>query len=138
MEKRKHLISFFLVALMLALPILGLTAVHSASAQIIQNIETNLQGTQLEELGGSGDNLPATIGRIVGVLLGLLGVVFVVIVIYAGFMWMMAQGDEAKIGKARKTIIQGVVAIVIIFAAYAITSFVISQIGGAASGQGAT
>lgn len=135
-EKRKHLVSFFVLAMMLVLPIMGLTAIHSASADILTNIDQNLKNTQLNELGGEGENLPATIGRIVGVLLGLLGVIFVVIVIYAGFMWMLAQGDDGKIAKARKTIIQGVIAIVIIFAAYAITSFVITQIGGAAANGG--
>ena len=135
--KGKHVISFFVVAMLLVLPLLGLTAIHSASAAgVIDNINSNLQNTQLQSLGGPGDQLPQTIGRIVGVLLGLLGVVFVVIVIYAGFMWMMAQGDDAKIAKARKTIINGVIAIIIIFAAYAITSFVINQIGKAAAGTG--
>lgn len=134
--KGKHLISFFIVALMLALPVLGLTAIHSASAQaqdIINGAQSNLTNTGLIQLGGEGTDLPATVGRIVGILLGLLGVVFVILVIFAGFNWMMAQGDETKIAKARKTIIQGVVAIIIIFAAYAITSFVITQIGGAAA-----
>ncbi len=133
-EKRKHLFSFLMVVMFLAVPVLGLGLVHPASADIVTNIEGNLTATGLQQLGDEGANLPKTIGNVVGVLLGLLGVVFVLIVIYAGFMWMMAQGDETKITKARKTIIQGVVAIVIIFMAYAITSFVIAQIGKTAAG----
>ena len=78
---------------------------------------------------GTQQELPVLIGSIISVLLGFLGVVIVLIIIYAGFLWMTAQGDKAKVEKAKTMISQAVVGLIIIFAAYSITSFVIKNIG---------
>jgi len=70
----------------------------------------------------------AIIGNIIGYALALLGVVFTILTIYAGFLWMTAQGNEEQISKAKKMLTNAVIGMVIIGAAYAISSFVITQI----------
>ena len=72
--------------------------------------------------------LPQIVGGIIQAALGLLGIVLVVIIIYAGFLWMTAQGDDAKVTKAKGMIANAVIGMIIIFAAYAITNFVISAL----------
>lgn len=132
--KRKQLTSFFLLAMLLALPVLGLSLAQPASADLVTNMNANLSNTATQAgYNAGGNDLPKTIGSIISVLLGLLGVVFVVLVIYAGFTWMTANGDDTKIKKARSIIIQSTIAIIIIFMAYAITSFVITQLGNVAA-----
>lgn len=69
------------------------------------------------------------IGNIINVVMGLLGVVAVLVILYGGFMWMTAAGNEEKVGKANKLIIAGIIGLVVIFAAFAIASFVISNLG---------
>ena len=69
-----------------------------------------------------------TIGKVVNVLLGLLGIVFFLIVLYAGYLWMTAQGDTDKVGKAQTMMTQGVIGVIIILSAYAISNFAISQL----------
>lgn len=76
---------------------------------------------------GTGD-LSGKIGAIVGSLLGLVGTVFVVLMIYAGVLWMTAAGEEEKIKKSKDLIIGAVIGLVIIFSAYAITSFVLEDV----------
>jgi len=66
--------------------------------------------------------------------MGLLGIVLVVLVIYAGFLWMTAQGSEEKIKKAKGIISSAIIGLVLIFAAYSITGFVVSSIS-TAQGQ---
>jgi len=64
------------------------------------------------------------IGKLLTYLLTLLELVFLVIVIVSGFVWMTAGGDSAKTEKALKWLINGVIGLVIATAAYFIISFV--------------
>jgi len=75
-----------------------------------------------------------TIGKIINVALSLLGVVVLVIIIYGGFLWMTAGGNDEKVGEAKKWIFGGIIGLVIILSAYAIASFVISNLVSATVG----
>lgn len=68
--------------------------------------------------------IPTKIGQIVGAVLAFVGVIFFVIIIYGGFMWMTAGGNEEKVKKAIELIVQAVVGLIIIGAAYLITKFI--------------
>lgn len=78
--------------------------------------------------GGDDDQIFDTIGNIVNVLLGLLGIIFFLLTLYAGFIWMTAQGEPGKVTKARDMLVQGVIGMVIILSAFAISNFAISQL----------
>lgn len=73
-------------------------------------------------------SLPALIGRGLAVLLGLIGIIFVVYIIWAGIMYMTAAGDDTKVKKAKAMITQSVIGIIIMVGAYAISNFVITQL----------
>jgi len=79
-------------------------------------------------LGETETDLPTMIGNIIGIVLGLLGVVLVVIIVYAGFLWMTSGGDNKQAEKAQTWIKNAVIGLFIIIAAYAITNFVIDQL----------
>jgi len=70
------------------------------------------------------------IGNIIEVLLGFVGVLFLVMIIYGGFTWMTAGGDTNKISKAKDTIIKATIGIVIIMSSYAIVYTIIKQLSG--------
>lgn len=70
------------------------------------------------------DNLPGAIGKMIGGVLSLLGVVFLILTIYGGFTWMLARGNEQESEKARKIIADSIIGLIIVLAAYAITVFV--------------
>jgi len=101
--------------------------------------ETNPQDlnskTLLQEVGKtSGYNiseqntLAGLIGSIVQVLLSLLGVIFIVLMVYAGYNWMTASGDQAKVDKAKDTIQRAVIGLILIVGAYAIYIFVAERL----------
>lgn len=75
-----------------------------------------------------------TVARIINVALGLLGMIAVVIVIYAGFKWMTAGGNEEDASSAKKILYAAVIGLVIILAAYSISRFVITQLFKATTG----
>lgn len=77
---------------------------------------------------GTNIALISSIARIINILLGFLGVVAVILVLWGGFKWMTAAGEESKIDEAKKLMGAGVVGLIIILAAYAITAFVVSQL----------
>ncbi|PIR47456.1 hypothetical protein COV06_03290 [Candidatus Uhrbacteria bacterium CG10_big_fil_rev_8_21_14_0_10_50_16] len=87
------------------------------------------QAADITTIGGGGqDQIFNTIGNVVNVLLGLLGIIFFLITLYAGFIWMTAQGDPAKVTKATTMLTQGVIGMIIILSAFAISNFAISQL----------
>lgn len=70
----------------------------------------------------------AVAGKIINVFFGVLGIIFLVLMLYGGYMWMTARGESEKVDKAKDLITQAVIGIVIILAAYAITEFVILRL----------
>lgn len=90
----------------------------------------------LSRLAGAGSSAgfsqTTTVFGVVSVIinaaLGLLGVIFLILLIYAGFMYMTAGGDESKTETARHTITRAVIGLAIVLASYAIANFVVPQI----------
>ena len=72
---------------------------------------------------------PAQIAAlIIKSLLTLLGIIFVVLIIYGGYLYMTAQGKEDQIKKAKQTIIAASIGVGIIILSYAIASFILNAI----------
>lgn len=82
---------------------------------------------QLKAAGESmGENPVPTdprfiVADIIKVALGLLGTIFVALAVYAGFLWMTAAGESEKVDKAKKLLMDAVIGLGIILAAYSIT-----------------
>ena len=77
-------------------------------------------------VGKSTDDIRDQIRRVINIVLGFLGVVGVIVVIYGGVLWMTSAGDEEKVDKGKKTIIAGVIGIIIIGIAWTIVSYVLN------------
>ena len=78
----------------------------------------------------------STLGLVVRTALSLMGVVFMSLIVYAGFTWMTAQGDESKVEKAIGTIRRAVIGLIITVGAYSITQFVVPRIVERTADQG--
>jgi len=93
-------------------------------------IETGLKTTA----GRAGLDFEAEPAEIVGGIIytfySVIGIILLIIIIYAGFLWMTAGGSEEKVEKAKKFLTNGVIGLVIILSAYAITAYVISRLTG--------
>lgn len=112
------------LAFFLALPVFAFAAT-----------DTNL--TDVGTGGGFSDTgLMDIIGRIIAVALTFLGVVFLILMIYAGAIWMTAGGDGKKVEKAKQILINAVVGLVITLAAYGISTFLLNLLGNATGGSG--
>jgi amino acid transporter len=109
---------------------------QKASAALLQPDTSKDIKDRAEDLGGSaGFNTRQGLGEVVGIIiqafLGLLGIIFIILIISAGFNWMTAGGEEEKVRKAKSTITNAVIGLIIIVASYAITYFVFNVLPGA-------
>lgn len=78
--------------------------------------------------GLSAQDPRVVVGQIISVGLGLLGTISVVLMIYAGFLWMTAGGNDDQIDKAKGIISASVIGLVIILSAYGVTQYVLKQL----------
>lgn len=77
---------------------------------------------------GTDNSLEARISQIISLVLSFLGVIFLVLFIYAGYLWMMAQGNEKDVQKAKDIMQRAIVGIIIVVAAYGISYYVIKNV----------
>jgi hypothetical protein len=68
------------------------------------------------------------IGKIINIVFGLIGILFLFQMIVAGIRWMMAAGNEETVKQSRQTIQNAVIGIAVVFSAFVITNFVLNQI----------
>ncbi|MBI4599879.1 hypothetical protein HY732_03065 [Candidatus Uhrbacteria bacterium] len=74
------------------------------------------------------------VANIVLAILGLLGVLFVVLLTYGGFLWFSSAGEEDKVKKAQGLIINAVIGALIVVAAYSVAYYVLRKLGEAVGG----
>lgn len=72
----------------------------------------------------AGTDLGSILGMIVRISLGLLGVIFIALIIYSGFDWMTAAGDESKVTKAKETIKRAVIGLIIVVSSFSFWLFI--------------
>jgi hypothetical protein len=87
------------------------------------------QAANLKDAAGGG-SVPEIIGNVIGVGLSLISVLFFILMLYGGLLWMTARGKTEQTTKALDTIIAAVIGIVIILGAYALTQFVFDSLDG--------
>ncbi len=108
----------------LAIPqsILG-NKVHGGATQFVQF--TNGFGVnQYSDVHQPGQ----IVNNIINILFGLLGIVAVVLIMYGGFLWLTAAGEEDKAQQGTKLIFQAFIGLAIILAAYMLAYFILAQL----------
>ncbi len=112
----------------IALAILFLTIPMVAFAQVsVSDTGLNVTGNQVYDQG------PQKIGdfigdKIVKPVFAVTGVIFLLMIIYGGLLWMTAMGKPEQVTKAKNILVQSILGTVIIVMAYAITRFVFNSL----------
>ena len=81
-------------------------------------------------LPSSDISVPRVIGRLIKGALGIVGSIAFLMFVYAGFSYLIAQGDPKKTHNAIQTMIWAALGLVVIFGAYAIVSSIFTALGG--------
>lgn len=88
---------------------------------------------------GEKADLYARAGQVVSVGLSVFGIVFFAITLYGGIRWLTSRGNEDLVGRAKTALEAGIIGLVVIAGAYALSSFVLGRLGsGGNAGTGST
>jgi len=74
--------------------------------------------------GNPSSDIRAMVGKYLNIALSFLGIIFFLIMIYAGFNWMIARGEKGAAEKAREMIFNAVMGLAIVVSAYVIVNFI--------------
>lgn len=82
------------------------------------------------ETGGSTapTDIRIIVARIIKIFLGFIGIIFLTLIILAGYKWMTAGGNDEKAKEAMGQLKTAIIGLIIIIAAYAITDYVTSNV----------
>jgi len=116
---------YFLISLLA----LNLLLVPAASVYAQTDLSQDIaQKSGYETSGITTATLSETVGRIIKIVLGFLGIIFLTLTVYAGVLWLTSAGNEEKVTKATGILKTSVVGLIIIIAAYSITYFVVANV----------
>jgi hypothetical protein len=71
--------------------------------------------------------LPKLLGQVIGYALSFVGIVFFLLSVYGGFLWMTARGNGDRAESGKETIIAAAIGVIIIVGSYALTKFVLGS-----------
>jgi len=125
----KHTLSLIILSVLIA-PTLLFSSTASAQSLGADDLWGNAAiQTNVQNATGLGNKDPREIAAsVIRVVLGFLGIIAVLIILYAGFLWMTAAGNDDKIATAKGMMSAGVIGLVIILAAFGIATFVMNAL----------
>lgn len=127
MSTSKKFILFFAIACGF---VLFTTLAYAASASAADigfgsgGMASDIAGKAGYDTAQTSTSLSQTVGGIIRAVLSVIGVLFLGLTIFAGFLWMTASGNEDKVTKAKSILTSSVIGLVIVAASYGITALV--------------
>ncbi len=92
--------------------------------------------SRMEETGLSTErDIRVIIARVIRVVLFFLGTLAVILIIYAGFVYMTSQGEADKVKQAKDIFKNAIIGLLIVLSAYAIVSFIFRSMGYGVGGR---
>ncbi|MCK4539809.1 hypothetical protein KAU09_01500 [Candidatus Parcubacteria bacterium] len=129
-KKIKFINGFLLIALLFLFAIPVLAGPFTDSDAVVG--KDSMLGKFSESAGFQSDESGSELGKFMAIIiktfLSILGIIFIILIILAGFNWMTSEGDEQKVTKAKETIRTAIIGLFIIIAAYAITYFIFNAL----------
>ena len=101
----------------------------SSSNLVFADAKTQIESA-VNEVGGSENktDVKGFIGNIIKTMFFIVGVLAVIVIIFAGVTFVMSAGNSQTIQKAKTTIIYAVIGLIVSILSYAIVNFVVSSL----------
>ncbi|MFA6105567.1 MAG: hypothetical protein WC725_03155 [Patescibacteria group bacterium] len=96
-----------------------INAAHGATA--IQKGANNAA----DIIGLANTDIIMTVARLIRTALGFVGIIFLLVILQAGAAFLFSGGKEENIQKAKKTLLNGIIGLIVIFLSYSIVQTVI-------------
>lgn len=123
---KKRLLAFTILIASQIFAIAPIVRAYDFDKQSGLDATANQTGHQSQKLFSSPDSIDSSINTLIGVVLSFLGVIFLVLMIYGGILWMTARGNEKQVEQAKNIVIDSIIGVAIVSAAYAISYFVLN------------
>lgn len=133
----KNKINNLKIALFLFVTQLSLASIVKAASIDTAGLDAQDKALMAQSGLSGNTNLATIISVLIQTVLGFLGIIFLALTIMAGFKWMTSQGNEEEIKKAKSSITNSVIGLLIVIAAYTITYSVFKYLPFASNGAGA-
>lgn len=85
-------------------------------------VQNNTRLGGYDDVANEGPIMTASL--VVNLLLGLLGTVALCLTVYAGFLWIIARGNEEDITKAKNILMGSVVGLLVVLGSYSFMNYV--------------
>lgn len=102
----------------------------------VQRPESMIRYSAATKNTNEENTLMNTVGNVLNAIYGVIAVVAVVMIVIAGIKYSTSQGDPGKVQSAKNTIMYSIIGLVITISAFAITTFILSALGGNSGGGG--
>ena len=102
-----------------------------------EELGTNINGKVNSFIGKVGFqpiSLPGLVATVIQAFLSILGIIFLGLILFGGYVWMMARGNENEVERARGIIRHSIIGLIITLSSYAIAYFVLYWLS--TNGQG--
>ncbi len=117
------------MTLALGLPLILPLAARAEETDAADTLREGLTTTGATAgFGEEEQSLYALIGGIISVLLGFLGVLILVYIVWAGYIYATSQGEKDKVDKAKKMLSTSVIGATILATAYVIVTYAVAAI----------
>ena len=77
----------------------------------------------------TASNIPTLLGKAINAVLGIVGSLALVMIVFGGFTWMTAAGNADKVKKGKDILVWAAIGLAVIFSAYALVRFVFTGLG---------
>ena len=124
--------------LIFTLLVVAAPSLLAADTQLSLNLQDAFKKENTSPLGGAAEGAGYdlnkdfaldVVSKVIYLMLSFLGVVFMVLTFYAGYIWMIARGNEQEVQKAKDTITAALIGLIIVIAAYAVSWLIITKLG---------
>lgn len=117
-----------IVLIVFGIVLIGISTVYRVQAQNlgIDKVHNAAEGAGYER--ATETTFSENVGRAITILFSILGVLFTILIIYAGYLWMTARGNDEQVSKAKNILSSSIIGLIILLMAYSISNFVIKRV----------
>lgn len=133
---KKIIISLSILVITISIAGFLMVVADHANAQADNMLWGGQQGNVQSGTGLGNTDPRILIANIIRVVLGFLGIIAIILILYAGYLWMTSAGDPQKIDKAKKILISAAIGLIIILLSFAIATFILNKLYDATGATG--
>jgi len=127
MKKRNLILITLLISLFIVFPIVTLAQNNTSNTPAAPKMLERLQN--IANKGGYATDpaiasTPRIIGIVVGAFINFVGLIFIILMVIAGYGWMTSGGNEEKVKKSVATIRVAIIGLIVSLAAWTLWNFV--------------